>query len=150
MSQRFSNTKHWLYSQAFLGAVLVWHYVKKVWPWRRRHGLLQFRQNYVAEGAPRYFESLRAIAHEPGQCTACGLCEAVCPIRHEGFIGPMRLVLNGMQGGNALLAKESSFRVMASDECTACGKCEAACPEGIQMRQLSHAYLLQIEEIKQM
>jgi succinate dehydrogenase/fumarate reductase-like Fe-S protein len=139
----------WWHAQLFLGWHTVWHYLKKLWPWRARHGLKQFRHNYVAEGASRYSETFRKIAFKAGQCTTCGMCDALCPkLGSAAFVGPMRLVASGMRGGTLSFAIEESLKIMTSADCLGCGLCESTCPEKIPMRKLSEQYLAQIEEVR--
>ena len=134
-----------------MGRHAILHYLKKIWPWRKRHNLKEFRENYVAEGAARYFRDLREISHFPSQCTTCGLCDFVCPIVNEkkitDFIGPMRLVSSAMRGGTLLFAAVPSLSVLACDACQECGRCESVCPEQIPMRELARCYLQQIDEV---
>ena len=106
----------------------------------------------MGEGAAHYSQEFREISHEPGQCTTCGLCDVSCPVllskRTDEFVGPMRLVANGMRGGALLFAAESSLELMASDTCKDCDLCELSCPEKIPIRRLAKHYLEQIEEIR--
>jgi succinate dehydrogenase/fumarate reductase-like Fe-S protein len=91
------------------------------------------------------------IAHQAGQCTTCGACEAVCPLLAErslGFVGPMRVVVSGMRGGTLSFAADESLRIMAGDDCRNCGLCETSCPEKIPMTKLAGYYLAQIEEVR--
>lgn len=142
----------WWHAQVNLAWRVVVHYLKKLWPLRKRYGYERFVNNYVAEGFPSYSSSFRAIAHKPSRCTTCGMCEIVCPIlktkEHPDFIGPMRMVVSGMRGGPTLFDVESSLKVLASPDCILCNACERACPEQIPILSLAQGFLDQIHEVR--
>lgn len=115
-----SSQLKWVYAQLFLAWIGFLHVAKKLWNWKtKQSGLEQFKQNYFPEGYLPVSPELRAIAHEPGRCTTCGLCDAACP---ENF-SPMRMLLSPA----SFLPAEA----LAKAGCLACKACETACPEKI-------------------
>ncbi len=140
----------WWYAQYFLGMKSVIHYLKKLLFWRQREGLEQFRANYVADGLPAFTPAHRAIAHEPGHCTSCGMCEAVCPLLafNPNFLGPMRFILSGARGGPILPDIRDTLRVLTAPDCQSCQKCERACPEQISILQLAKEFTGQLIEVE--
>lgn len=144
-----SKTLKWWHAQFNLGFRSALHYLKMLWPWRRRFGLARFRENYVPEGLPAYQGPLRQIAHEASRCTTCGLCDAACPQTGapDRFLGPMRMVVRGMRGGPTLIDVEKDLRFMAAPSCAACQKCDSACPEHIPMVRLAQEFAKQLDEV---
>ena len=133
----------WLHAQANLAWKLVAHYLKKLWPWAPRYGLAQFQKSYVAEGLPPSTPAFRAIAHEPGRCTACTQCDTVCPILRGDktvpgdFVGPMTFVLSVARSAPNLEDARATLAALNGPVCDACRACDAACPERIPIAQLA-------------
>ena len=100
----------WLHAQLFLAWRLVMHFARKLWPWAPRYGFARFQENYVAEGLPPTLPDFRLLAPELGRCTACKLCDDVCPILRgtvsvdcpDGFLGPATFVLSGARSATNL------------------------------------------------
>ncbi|MEI6790945.1 MAG: 4Fe-4S dicluster domain-containing protein [Myxococcaceae bacterium] len=117
----------WLYAQLYFAWVGFIHYVEKFWPWTKRQpGIEAFQENYFTEGYLPCSADLRAIAHEPGRCTTCGLCDAACP----ESLSPMRMLLKPKSTIGDLTPNPSP----ATGEgkfCLSCRACETACPEKI-------------------
>ena len=132
-----SSSLKWWHAQFNLAWRSVCHYIKKLSPWHKRHGLAQFQENYVSEGLFAYTPQLRAIAYKASHCTTCGACDAVCPLIKTNFIGPMRLVVSGMRGGSSMAALKNDFAMMAGTDCVSCQACEKACPEEIPIFALA-------------
>ena len=129
----------WLHAQINLGFKVVVHYLAKLNPFRTRYGLERFQQNYVVEGLAPATLALRAMGHEAGRCTTCGVCDAVCPIKdsHRDFMGPMAFVVAGSRATPLLGDVKESLLILTSPTCTDCRKCELACPEGIPILALA-------------
>lgn len=135
-----NQTGKWWYAQIFLGFHVVVHYLKKLWPWHVKDGLKQFKKNYIVEGLPAYSSSFRALAFQPGQCTACGICDTVCPLvlsSDFNFLGPMRSVASVMRGGPLLEYALDDLSTFSADACVSCRKCESACPQNIPISELA-------------
>lgn len=138
----------WWAAQLFLGWKLVAHYLKKAWPWAPRYGFARFQENYVAEGLPPSSAEFRLLAHEPGRCTTCGACDAVCPILrgHQrspvsaDFLGPMGFVISGARGAPHLADVKVTLDVLNGPLCEGCRACDAACPERIPIAKLAAVY----------
>lgn len=108
-----SSQLKWIYAQLYLAWVGFVHYVKKFWPSKKKQpGIESFKQNYFTEGYLPVSPELRAMAHEPGRCTTCGLCDVACP----QALSPMRMLLSGKNLKSC---------------CLSCKICETACPENI-------------------
>ena len=72
------------------------------------------------------------LLYDPGRCTACGACAAVCP---QGIdIPAVFAAYTGLLGGGsekdarAAYEKAAAGKGKASD-CIGCGQCEGACPQ---------------------
>ena len=145
------QTTKWWHAQFNLGWRSFLHYLKKMWPWSLKAGLNQFKINYVPEGLPTYSVSFRQIADQPGRCTACGLCDAACPIlqstKPAAFLGPMRLVLGAMRGGPSVQYALADFAFMSNESCVACRECEKACPEEIPIIKLAEEFTKQWQQV---
>jgi ferredoxin len=141
----------WWHAQANLGWRAFVHYFSKLWPWRARYGLERFRANYVHEGLPPAAPAHRALAHEPGRCTACGNCDSACPVLHDhdlqGFIGPMAFVVGGARSGPHLPDVRETLRILNGPLCADCRACDAACPERIPITAIAAALAEQLEVI---
>jgi formate hydrogenlyase subunit 6/NADH:ubiquinone oxidoreductase subunit I len=144
------STKWW-YAQFNLCWRIFLHYLKKAWPWSMKAGLEKFKSNYVPEGLPMYSVSFRQIAHQPGLCTACGLCDAVCPVLHSNksvpFLGPMRLVLGAMRGGPTVRYALADLSFWGTESCASCRECEKVCPEEISIIKLSDEFTKQWQQV---
>ncbi len=135
----------WLHAQLNLAWKVVVHYVRALWPWAPRFGLVRFQENYVVEGLPPATPAFRALAHQPGRCTVCGLCDAACPILHTDhgakadFLGPMGFVVGGARAAPYLDDVGDALALLCSPTCTECRACELACPEAIPILGLAAA-----------
>lgn len=137
----------WWHAQIFLGLKLLRHYALKLWPWAPRFGLARFQENYVVEGLPPATSAFRLMAHEPGRCTACGTCDAVCPLllpsggqaRAEDFLGPMGFILAGARAAPQLGDLRATLDALNGPGCQACRACDRACPEQIPIARLAAA-----------
>lgn len=141
----------WLHAQLNLAWRVVVHYVRKLWPWSPRFGLLRFQQNYVTEGLapvpPAHRSHLATVA---GQCTGCGVCDDVCPILRgtttvpaTDFMGPRAFVVAGARASNQLGDLELALATLQSPVCRDCRACDAACPELIPITSLASALAAQ-------
>ncbi|MES2504611.1 MAG: 4Fe-4S dicluster domain-containing protein [Myxococcota bacterium] len=108
------SQRKWIYAQLYFAWVGFSHYLAKLWIFGPVRGAKRFEENYYPEGHLPVSKAFRAIAHEAGRCTTCGLCDAACPEN----LSPMRLLLQ-------------SPKPFGTDACLSCRKCEAACPENI-------------------
>lgn len=139
--------RKWWHAQFFLGMKLLRHYARKLWPWAPRFGLARFQENYVVEGLPPASATFRLLAHEPGRCTACGTCDAVCPLllapepekRAVDFLGPMGFVLAGARAAPHIQDLRATLDALNGPGCQACRACDAACPERIPIARLASA-----------
>lgn len=142
----------WWHAQANLAWRTTLHYLRKLWPWRERFGLERFRQNYVHEGLPPATETVRSLAHQPGRCTMCGLCDEVCPLMDtlpiEAFLGPMTFVISGARAAPHFGDVETTLRTLVGSTCQACRRCEDMCPEQIPITRLAEAMLGQLTTIE--
>jgi ferredoxin len=79
----------------------------------------------------RYLENVVTLAYDPGKCTGCGMCVAVCP--HAVFV---------MEGKKAAITDK--------DLCMECGACLRNCPfEAISVRPgVGCAYALMMSQLK--
>lgn len=121
--------------------------LKKLCFFRRRDSYQAFIDNYASDGLPEFSPDFRKIAATVGDCTTCGLCDAVCPqlqISHSEFPGPMRLVATSFRGGTSLDASRESIELMVSSSCAACRKCEEACPQRIPIIELARGFAQQL------
>ena len=134
----------WLHATLNLGAQVVVHYLKKLWPWSPRYGLERFQHNYVVEGLPPATSTSRSLAHEPGRCTVCGVCDRACPVLGDDvvardFAGPMAFVVAGARAAPHADDVADALRVLTSPGCADCRRCEAACPESIPILAVARA-----------
>ncbi len=135
----------WLYAQFFLAWRLVMHFARKLWPWAPRYGFARFQENYVAEGLPPSLPAFRLLAHELGRCTACQVCDDVCPILRgtvtvvcpDGFLGPSTFVLSGARSATHLADLKGTLAALNGQVCGGCRACDAACPEQIPIAKLA-------------
>jgi formate hydrogenlyase subunit 6/NADH:ubiquinone oxidoreductase subunit I len=142
----------WWHAQFFLGWKLVAHYLKKAWPWAPRYGFVRFQENYVVEGLPPSTPAFRLLAHEPGRCTACGACDATCPILRgtkkvddrAAFLGPMGFVLSGARSAPHLVDVKGTLFVLNGPVCSECRACDAVCPERIPIARLAGVFAEQL------
>lgn len=138
----------WLHAQFFLAWRLVMHFARKLWPWAPRYGFHRFQENYVAEGLPPTLPAFRLLAPELGRCTACGLCDDVCPILRgtttvecaDGFLGPATFVLSGARSAPHLHDLKGTLAVLGGPVCEACRACDAVCPERIPIAKLAATF----------
>ncbi|HEY4223563.1 MAG TPA: 4Fe-4S dicluster domain-containing protein [Myxococcota bacterium] len=144
----------WLHAQVNLAWKLVRHWLLKLWPWAPRYGFVRFQQNYVPEGLPPSSAAFRLLAHEPGRCTACNMCDDVCPILHgklacddPQFLGPMTFVLAGARQAPSLNEIKATLAVLNGSPCSTCRACDAVCPERIPIAKLAAIYEDQREVI---
>ena len=134
----------WAHAQANLAWKLVRHWLRKLWPWAPRYGFARFQENYVPEGLPPSTPAFRLLAHEPGRCTACSVCDQVCPILHKEvacedpqFLGPMTFILSASRAAPQLDDVKATLATLNGEVCGNCRKCDAACPEGIPIAKLA-------------
>jgi Pyruvate/2-oxoacid:ferredoxin oxidoreductase delta subunit len=145
----------WLHAQFNLAWRVVVHYTKKLIPGTARFGIRRFQENYVAEGLPPATPSFRSIAHEPGRCTGCGVCDSVCPIvagkvpstSPEDFLGPMRFIQSGARSAPHLDDVRIELDVLNSDVCKNCRQCDKQCPERIPIAAVAAALAAQLHTI---
>ncbi|MBN2062070.1 MAG: 4Fe-4S dicluster domain-containing protein [Deltaproteobacteria bacterium] len=96
-----------------------------------------------------------AVVYNPGVCSACGICEIMCSLWHEGSAGPLLSRVNVVRDAftvrhhlvicrqceypscyhacplqdKALCIDEATGALyIDEEECTACGSCIEACP----------------------
>ena len=145
----------WLHAQFNLGFKVVVHYLKKLWPWSPRYGLVRFQENYVVDALPPASPSFRAdLAAQPGRCTGCGACDDVCPILagetavDDGdFMGPRAFVLAGARAAPHLDDQAETLAIMTGPVCHGCRKCDEVCPEVIPITTLADALNRQRAEV---
>lgn len=145
--------RKWLHAQLNLAWKVVVHYVRALWPWAPRFGLVRFQQNYVVDGLPPATAAFRALAPQAGRCTVCGVCDARCPIlstdhpARADFVGPMGFVVAGTRAAPYLDDIADALAILNSKTCTDCRACEAACPEHIPILGLAAAAQAQREVV---
>lgn len=153
----------WLHAQLWLAWRLVRHWLLKLWPWSEHYGFQRFQENYVAEGLPPTSAAFRLLAHEPGRCTSCGMCDEVCPIlrgtleaeqrpSQGAFLGPMTFVQAGARAAPHLEDIKDTLATLNAGACTTCRLCDATCPERIPIAKLAVVFEEQrvvIERAKQ-
>jgi formate hydrogenlyase subunit 6/NADH:ubiquinone oxidoreductase subunit I len=145
----------WMHAQLNLAWRVVVHYTKKLIPGMPRFGIQRFQENYVAEGLPPATLSFRAVAHEPGRCTGCGVCDSVCPILQrqvatvsaDDFLGPMRFIQAGARSAPHLVDVRRELDVLTSDVCVNCRQCDRHCPERIPIADVAAALAAQLHTI---
>jgi succinate dehydrogenase/fumarate reductase-like Fe-S protein len=144
-----------LFAIANLGWRFLLHHLARLSPFRTRHGIARFRENYVHEGLPPHTPSERARASDATRCTACGFCDAVCPLLVDdsapGFIGPKAFVLSAARAAPHFDDARVTLRTLTSTSCEACTLCEGHCPERIPILALAAqcaAQLVVIDEAK--
>ena len=137
----------WLHAQVNLAWKLTRHWLMKLWPWAPHFGFARFQENYVPEGLPPSTADFRLLAHEPGRCTSCGMCDQVCPMLHgelvaddPQFLGPMTFVLAGGRQAPALDDIKLTLQTLNGGACAGCRKCDATCPERIPIAKLAAVY----------
>ena len=137
----------WLHAQANLAWKLVRHWLRKLWPWAPRYGFARFQENYVPEGLPPSTPAFRLLAHEPGRCTACSMCDEVCPIlrgelkgEDPQFLGPMTFILSATRQAPQLDDVKQTLATLNGPVCAGCRKCDAVCPERIPIEKLAVVY----------
>jgi ferredoxin len=146
-----------LHALVNLALKVVVHFLRKLWPWSERFGVVRFQENYVVEGlAPMPLLQRSTLAHEPGRCTGCGVCDDVCPILNgtpggpdrvaidaRDFAGPRAFVVAGARASHLLADVRSTLDVLASPVCQGCKACDVACPEVIPITALAVALAAQ-------
>jgi formate hydrogenlyase subunit 6/NADH:ubiquinone oxidoreductase subunit I len=137
----------WLHAQFNLAWKLVRHWLLKLWPWAERFGFARFQENYVPEGLPPSTPDFRLLAHEPGRCTSCRMCDEVCPIllgdvacEDPQFLGPMTFILAATRQAPHLDDVKLTLAALNGPVCSACRKCDATCPERIPIAKLAVVY----------
>lgn len=135
----------WLHAQLNLAWKVVVHYVRALWPWAPRFGLVRFQENYVVEGLAPATPEFRALAETLGTCTVCGACDAACPLllpshaASANFIGPMGFIVGGARAAPYLDDVADALAILTSPSCSECRACELACPEAIPITALAVA-----------
>lgn len=137
-----------LHALANLALKVVTHFLRKLWPWSPRFGLVRFQENYVVEGlAPVPMLQRSTLAHQPGRCTGCGVCDEVCPVLAgpdgADFAGPRSFVVAGARASHLAADIDSTLRVLVSPVCQDCKACDRACPEVIPITSLALALAAQ-------
>ena len=136
-----STLWRWLFAQGYLGFVAVVHYLRL--PFKKRSGLLEFQKNYVAAGlsaAPKD-RAEHLLLQTPGHCTACGKCDARCPLLVDDeareFSGPQSFILAACRGTHDPASRQNQLKFLLSSTCQSCQACERACPEAIPILALA-------------
>lgn len=129
----------------FAIANLAWrfflHHLARLSPFREQRGIARFRENYIHEGLPPKTTTGRALAPHASRCTACGLCDAHCPLLVDEsaplFIGPRAFVLSAVRAAPHYADVRDVLETMTSATCTGCALCVAECPERIPILDLA-------------
>ena len=136
MNHPHRRLRHW-HATANLAWHLLKHVLRRAFTLGDRHidQARRFHENYAADGIYALTSAERAVQAATERCTACGLCDAVCPeLRRPGvpfFAGPAAAVLQH----SALLP--SLPRVIDDlAACTLCGDCDRICPPRIPIATL--------------
>ena len=136
--------RKWLYAKVNLASRVVVHYLRRLWPWSPRYGLLRFQQNYIVESLPPATLAHRDLAATPGRCTGCGSCDDVCPIlagstdvRAGDFGGPHAFVVAGARAATHLDDVAVALDTLTGPVCAGCNACDRACPERIPILALA-------------
>jgi succinate dehydrogenase/fumarate reductase-like Fe-S protein len=120
-----------LHALALLALYFWRHWLLKVTFRYDRGGLARFRANYEREGLLPVPSTSRADTAVWMRCTACGLCDAVCPGAPDG-----PLTLSSLLG--AASRDTSTAADAAADArrlpCEGCAACRDVCPVGIDVR----------------
>lgn len=127
-------------SVALLGAGFVAHVASRVTLTYDRGGIGRFRQHFDPEGLIPLTERDRELHASWTRCTACGLCDLVCPellapIPEGRFSGPRLLATGAIRHLPELSRSVASATKLA--ECEGCDACQAICPEEIPLRDLA-------------
>jgi ferredoxin len=147
----------WLHAQLNLAWHVVLHFLRKLWPWSPRAGLLRFQENYVVEGlAPATPSDRLELAAAAGRCTACGACDDTCPVLRGArpdvapadFMGPQSFVLAGARSTPQLEDVGSALDVLAGATCQQCRACDIACPELIPITAIASSLLAQRQVVR--
>lgn len=113
-------------------------------------GLDAFKQNYVQEGLPPVPADVRARYHEFVRCTACGACDAVCPMTKDAdpleWQGPMTVVLSMARAAPHYAEALPALRHF--EQCGTCRACERVCPEHIPIRDVGMMMLQALSAIE--
>ncbi|MFZ9888781.1 MAG: 4Fe-4S dicluster domain-containing protein [Myxococcota bacterium] len=146
-----SFDRKWLHAQLNLAFRLVVHYLRFLSPFRARYGLPRFVSNYVVEGLPWATLEGRALAAEPGRCTACGQCDEVCPLvlapQKPPFQGPQAMISCAARAAPHFEDAAEMFKTMTQASCLGCRACERACPERIPLLEVASSCLAQLETV---
>ena len=144
-----------LHAYANLAWRTLLHYLRKLNPFQQNFGLARFKANYVGEGLPPARPAYRELAHLPGRCTGCGVCDETCPIlmgevddeRLERFEGPMALIVSAARAAPHLADARADLEVLRSEVCAACRACDRRCPERIPISAVAEQLLEQLAVI---
>ncbi len=130
---------------ALLGSNFVMHVLSRATFTYDRGGLARFRDNFDPQGLLPLPPQARDLLPAWQRCTACGLCDLVCPtllgnIAAQRFAGPQAVA-------SGLLRNLPDLAITSADAeplyaCDGCHACEDICPQSIPLRDLA-AFLIE-------
>jgi Fe-S oxidoreductase len=125
----------WLLGTGFLA-----HVASRLTLTYDRGGIQRFREQFDREGLIPLTERDRELHASWTRCTACGLCDLVCPdllspIAAGRFTGPRQLASGSLRHLADLKIARGSAEKLAA--CEGCGECESICPVEIPLRELA-------------
>ncbi|MBN1945379.1 MAG: 4Fe-4S dicluster domain-containing protein [Bradymonadales bacterium] len=123
-----------------LGFQFFLHLLRRIFFLYRPGGVARFLENYREDHLFPFEVSDRELLPLWQRCTACGLCEAVCPLKEGSPIEQGRLSYLVLASS---LWRDTSIRRWAAKDaeilasCSDCDRCEQICPERIPLRALA-------------